>query len=254
MNAYGLDAAILLPALFVGLLVCATHVPLGLQVLARGIVFIDLALAQIAALGPIIAGRLGYATDGWMGQVFAVGAALCGALLLTFTERRWPRTQEPLIGALFVLAASGAVLLVAHDPHGGEALRGLLEGQILWVDPGQLPLLAALTLGLLVLWGVFMRRAARAGFYLVFACAVTLSVQVVGVYLVFATLILPALAVQAVVGRARLVAGYLTASLGYLAGLAVSALMDLPASACIAWSLAVSSLICARITRGPRMA
>ena len=71
--------------------------------------------------------------DGWPVQVAAALAALAGALLLTWTERRWPDVQEALIGVVFVLAASGGILLLANNPHGGEHLRDLLVGQILWV-------------------------------------------------------------------------------------------------------------------------
>ena len=117
-----------------GLLVLATHVPLGTQVLARGIVFIDLAIAQIAGLGVIAADALGFEPQGWAVQVAALAAALLGALLLTWTEKRWPDVQEALIGVLFVLAASAGMLLLANNPHGGEHLKDLLVGQILWVQ------------------------------------------------------------------------------------------------------------------------
>src|SRR5690606_13705023 len=106
---------ILAPAFCAGLLVIATHVPLGAQVLRRGIVFIDLAIAQIAALGVIAAGMAGVASGGWPMQLAAALAALGGALLLTWTERRWPEVQEAQIGVLFVLAASAAVLLLARN-------------------------------------------------------------------------------------------------------------------------------------------
>ena len=86
MNFDALTPAILLPALIAGLLVTATHVPLGMQVLARGIVFIDLAVAQIAGVGVILADAMGWAPQGAAVQVAAFSAALAGALLLTWTE------------------------------------------------------------------------------------------------------------------------------------------------------------------------
>src|SRR5437762_5835402 len=88
MNFAAIDIGILLPALLAGLLVLATHVPLGMQVLSRGIVFIDLAIAQIAGLGVIIADMMGWAPQGVGGQAAALLMALGGALLLTWTERR----------------------------------------------------------------------------------------------------------------------------------------------------------------------
>ena len=93
MNTDGLDLAILWPALVAGLLVVATHVPLGIQVLGRGIVFIDLAIAQIAGLGVVAADLLGFEAHGWAVQVSALSAALAGALLLTWTEKLWPDIQ-----------------------------------------------------------------------------------------------------------------------------------------------------------------
>src|SRR5439155_6014922 len=99
------DLSILLPALVAGLLVTATHVPLGTQVLARGIVFIDLAIAQIAGCGVLLADHLGFEPEGIAVQIAALAAALSGALLLTWTERRWPEVQEAVIGVVFVLAA-----------------------------------------------------------------------------------------------------------------------------------------------------
>src|SRR5438045_9344192 len=100
-----LEFGILFPAFVAGLLVLATHVPLGQQVLNRGIVFIDLAIAQVAGLGVTVADAFGFEPQGWRVQAAAVAAALLGAVLLTGTERKWPEVQEALIGVLFVLAA-----------------------------------------------------------------------------------------------------------------------------------------------------
>lgn len=95
MNWEGLDSSILGPACLAGLIVLATHVPLGTRVLARGIIFIDLAIAQIAALGVILAQFLGMDEHGFGVQVAAAIAALLGAGLLSATDKRWPRFQEP---------------------------------------------------------------------------------------------------------------------------------------------------------------
>ena len=116
----------------------ATHVPLGMQVLARGIVFIDLAIAQIAGCGVLLADQLGFEAEGVAVQVAALAAALGGALLLTWTERVWPDVQEAVIGVTFVLGATGSVLLLASNVHGSEHLRDLLVGQILWAQPARL--------------------------------------------------------------------------------------------------------------------
>ena len=113
--------------------------------LSRGIVFIDLAIAQVAGLGVIAATPSVSPIEGWGAQIAAGAAALAGALLLTWTERKRPEVQEALIGILFVLASTAQILLLANDPHGGENLKDLLAGQILWVSNAQLIRTAVLT-------------------------------------------------------------------------------------------------------------
>jgi zinc/manganese transport system permease protein len=241
MNWSSLDSSLLMPALLAGLLILLTHVPLGRIVLSRGIVFLDLAIAQIAGLGVMAAHQ--YGLESGMGvQLAAVAAALLGALLLGWTERRWPDTQEALIGSTFVVAACVGILLLAHDPHGGEELQDMLAGQILWVGKEQLKWAGLVTavLGVLLL-SPFSRKGL--GFYAVFAAAVTLSVQLAGVYLVFASLILPALAVRGAPGNKGLAFAWTLGALGYGLGLAASALMDWPSGAIIVCVIALLSLL-----------
>jgi zinc/manganese transport system permease protein len=176
-------------------------------------------------------------------QVAAVCAALLGALLLTWTEKKLPEQQEALIGVMFILAACAGILLLAGNPHGGEHLKELLVGQILWVTTTQLAWLAGLTAVLVAALGFgLVRRLGRFGFYGVFALAVTASVQLVGVYLVFSSLIIPALATRGLRGPRRHFAGYALGAAGYAMGLALSALWDLPSGAVIVWALAASGL------------
>lgn len=243
MNGEALNLGLLGPAFVAGLLVLASHVPLGRQVLARGIVFIDLAVAQVAALGLLAANLFGFEPQGWQVQAVATIAALAGALLLTWLEQHWPQVEEALIGAMFVLAASAALLLLAHNPHGGEHLRDLLAGQILWVGWADLPAAAGITLAAGLLWLVMRERFPRMGFYLPFAVVVTVSVQLVGVYLVFSSLILPALAVRTWPPRWQLAGGMAIGAAGYLLGLAASSLFDLPSGALIVWMLALVGLL-----------
>ncbi|HDP90274.1 MAG TPA: metal ABC transporter permease, partial [Thioalkalivibrio sp.] len=143
MSLDGLEASILLPALVAGLLVLAVHVPLGREVLARGIIFMDLAVAQIAGLGVVLGQALGWG-GGLAVQAAAFAAAVFGALLLSVFERRLAAVQEAVIGSAFVLAATGALLVVAGDPHAGAVIGDLLAGQVLWVDWGQLGLVGVL--------------------------------------------------------------------------------------------------------------
>ena len=257
MTLGGVDLAILLPAFVVGLLVLATHVPLGMQVLERGIVFIDLAIAQIAGLGVITADAFGWEPQGWAVQAAAVSAALLGALALTWTERRWPEIQEALIGALFVVASSAGILLLAGNPHGGEHLKDLLVGQILWVGWSQIGAMALLTALVLALWFGAHDRLGRIGFYVLFALAVTASVQLVGVYLVFSSLIVPALAARHWPSRLKLIGGWTLGAVAYLVGLALSARYDLPSGAVVVLAMAGLAPLAAwlvgrrRVTRAP---
>jgi zinc/manganese transport system permease protein len=234
MNFTGFDFTILLPAFLAGVLVTATHVPLGTQVLNRGIVFIDLAIAQIAGLGVVCADWLGFEPQGWAVQVSALTAALTGALLLTWTEKRWPEVQEALIGVAFILAASGALIVLAANPHGAENLKELLVGQILWVTPARLAPVAIAYAVILLVWFTQRARIGRIGFYIVFACTVTVSVQLVGLYLVFTTLIVPVLATRHMEKRS-LLAGYALGTAGYAVGLVVSAATDWPSGPAIVW-------------------
>ena len=250
MNWSALDWGILGPAFIAGLLVLSTHVPLGTQVLDRGIVFIDLAIAQIAGLGVIAADAVGLPEGGVAVQVAAVTAALLGALLLTWTERKAPQQQEALIGVMFILAACASILLLAGNPHGGEHLKELLIGQILWVSTTQLLWLGGVSvLLLLALWQGWVSRLGRFGFYAAFAVAVTASVQLVGVYLVFASLIIPALATRALRGARRYRMAYAVGVAGYASGLALSALLDLPSGAVVVWTLAACAVAGASLPR-----
>ena len=179
------------------MLVTATHVPLGAQVLARGIVFIDLAIAQIAGCGVLLADRLGFEAEGVAVQIAALAAALAGALLLTWTERRWPDVQEAVIGVVFVLAATGGDPAPRRATCAAASIcatcwwdRSFGRAPAIWLGSGRLRRRS---------WrsgSASRQRLGRIGFYAIFACAVTVSVQLVGLYLVFATLIVPPLATR----------------------------------------------------------
>lgn len=244
MNWSAMDLSILAPALLAGLLVTATHVPFGQRVLKRGIIFLDLAIAQIAGLGIIAAYSFQWQPGGWQVQLVAMTAAILGVLFLNFTEQRWPQIQEAIIGSLFVLASSGSILLLATNPHGGEQLKELLVGQILWVSYEQLIPVAILYAVILGIWFKLSQQASSLYFYLLFALTITASVQLVGVYLVFASLILPALAIRNV-SKFTLGYGYIIGAIGYLTGLIMAALLDLPAGAMIVYSLAITALFVA---------
>lgn len=245
-----LDWALIAAPFVAGLIVLASHVPLGREVLKRGVVFVDLAVAQIAGLGVITAHALGWEAEGWGVQAAAFSAALTGAWLLTRIEHYWPRLSEPMIGALFVLAASLAALISSHDPHGGEHLRDLLVGQILWVNWHQVAWAGIVSIAALLLWRALQHR--RWAFYPVLALCVTVSVQLVGVWLVFASLILPALAVTRLTLRPAWLFGVMLGGLAYAFGLMLSAWFDWPAGAVIVLMLALCALVAARIIAASR--
>ncbi|MEQ1674324.1 MAG: metal ABC transporter permease [Candidatus Nitrotoga sp.] len=237
-----IELSILVPAFVAGLLILATHVPLGMKILARGIIFADLAVAQIAGLGVIIAGFLEVTEYPLAVQIIAAGSAILGAILLAIIERKLPEVQEACIGLLFVLAASGSILLMNRDTHTGEHLQNLLVGQILWVSNDQLFGTFTLTAVLLASWRVLHKQLGSIGFYILFALAVTASVQLVGVYLVFASLIIPALATYKMQQHRMLAAGLIGIT-GYAVGLWLSVWADLPSGATIIWAMAVAGTL-----------
>jgi len=237
------ELSILAPALLAGILVLASHVPLGQEVLRRGIIFIDLAIAQVAGLGVIAADTMGSEPHGWTVQVFAVGSALMVAAILNWCGKRWPDIQEAIIGVSFVLAAAAGMLLLAGNPHGGEHLKELLVGQILWVSADQLWPTACVYAACLGLWFGFRDRMQGVGFYVIFAIVITASVQLVGVYLVFASLIVPALATRRLHSRwASVLLGYAVGIAAYLAGLSASIMWDLPPGPVIIWALVILAI------------
>lgn len=243
MNIEGLDASILAPAFVAGLIVLMTHIPLGHEVLRRGIIFIDIAVAQIAGLGVIIAYTLGWDEHGIEAQAAAVTSALLGAWVLNTLERKHGQHQEALIGTSFVLAATGGILLLANNPHAGEHLKEMLVGQILWVEWGRLLYAGVVSAVVLLVWALYRDRIGSLGFYLLFAVAITVSVQLVGVYLVFASLIIPALATFKCMLKSCYGMSVLIGVSGYASGLIVSALLDLPSGAVIVWMIAVCALV-----------
>lgn len=241
MSQFLLQVEILWPALLAGLLVLATHVPLGREVLQRGIIFLDLAIAQTAAFGVVLAGTFwmeeGGANQGIFTTFIAVMAAIAGSLVLYSIRKLEVRLQESFIGILFVLMATGIILLLSADPHGGERLKEILVGQILWLNASDLLQLFIVYAVILALWLFCRDKLGDWLFYPLFAVTITLSTQIVGVYLVFASLIIPS--VSTLYQQNPLIKAYALGIVGYVVGLIISASVDLPAGAAIVWSLAI---------------
>lgn len=232
---------ILWPAFLAGLLVLTSHVPLGRQVLQRGIIFIDLAVAQAAATGALASQLLLPDSSEPVRQAGALLAALLVAVLLHRLAHRHKKNQEALIGGSFVLLASLAVLLASHDPHGSDHLHAALSGQILWVSSTQLVWLAAASTVALLL--VRFTRGELLNFYLPLAIAVTAAVQAIGVYLVFACLIFPAMAVSRMPSRGGLAVGIIIGAAGVASGLLFSLAADLPSGPVAVITIALAALL-----------
>ncbi|MFT3666415.1 metal ABC transporter permease [Piscinibacter sp.] len=215
-------------ALVFGLLALA---PLGEQVLRRGVVFIDLAVAQAAAATALWAGTMSEHPDPWLTQALAAGGALACAALVAWLSRRWPSQREALIGLLYVLGASMALLGARHDAHGHERLAELLAADVLWAGWLQVAILAACALA------VHATRRWLGGdrmFFPVFALAASAAVPVLGLFVVFALLIAPALWRQAGCGWPLALSA---AGAACALGLAGSWLLDAPSGACVALML-----------------
>ena len=236
-----------LPVLVAGLLILASHIPLGYQVLKRGIVFIDLAIAQVAALGTVLASQMqGHDGDQWLLQGMAILCALLGVGLVAWVNKNVPEWREAFIGLIYVTAASVLVLLVAGQPKGGQLLTSTLSGDILWLTWQDLSLLALIAVFVQFFTHLWPEKLERF-FYLVFAVTITLSVVKAGIYLVFVCLIAPALA--SIVHNRSKVWSYLVGCMGFIIGLTVAWHYDLPAAACIVVSVILSLIVALGIQR-----
>jgi zinc/manganese transport system permease protein len=237
------------------LVLTAIHVYLGLHVLARGVIFVDLALAQVAALGITLAFLAGHPIQSdaayWYALAFTIGGA---ALFAVSRVHRAPIPQEAIIGMVYAVSAAAAVLVVDRAPQGGEHIKQLLVGSILTVTPAEIARLAALY-ALIGVFQVAVRRplleisfdpeaAARNGrwvrwwdfwFYVTFGLVVTSSVRIAGVLLVFSYLVVPAAAGALLSASVpgRLLVGWAVGALVSVAGLSASFAWDLPTGAAV---------------------
>lgn len=233
-----LDAWFLAPALALVFGLIAL-MPLGHQVLLRGVVFIDLAVAQAAAAAALMAAAF-IDHPGWLGtQGSAMVGALVSAALVAWLARQWPAQREALIGLVYVAAASLALLAARADPHGRERLSQLLAADVLWADWAQVGLLAACALAMLALRPLLARNRC---FYAAFALVASLVVPVLGLFVVFAALIAPALWMRAGRHWGQALAATGTAC---AAGLLLSWLLDAPSGACVALALALAGALSA---------
>jgi zinc/manganese transport system permease protein len=227
------------------------HVYFGIEVLRRKVIFVDLALAQIAALGTTVAFMLGHSMQGHAAYFYSLAFTLAAAVLLSFTRRLSTRLpQEALIGVIYVVAAAVAILLIDRAPQGAEHLKQILTGNILTTGADELFTVAPLYLVVGLLHALLRRRIAAADgawawelvFYASFGIVVTSSVALAGVLLVFSFLIIPACIGVLYADRLgpQLAIGWITGTLACVAGLAASYLLDLPTGAAMVCGFGVA--------------
>ena len=251
------------------LILTGIHAYLGLHVVERGVIFVDLALAQIAAFGATLGFLWGFGLHALGSYVTALGFTLVGAAIFAATRLRRPVVpQEALIGIVYAVAAAAVILVLSRAPEGGEELKALLVGHLLFVEWDEIlrmavlygvtglllwqvrkPLLTisqnpdrAFARGLRVRWWDFL-------FYAIFGVVVTSSVELAGVLLVFSFLIVPAICgvlLAKTIGQ-RLLVGWAVGTLTSIAGILASYVWDLPTGAAVVCAFGASLLVCAAL-------
>ena len=244
---------------------------LGLHVVQRGIIFIDIAMAQMASLGICVAVLAGLDPEDWRTFLIALAVTLLGAALFSFTGKRKSAVpQEAIIGITYVVSAAAAVLLLSRSAHGNEEIRNMLVGDITVVRAFEVwrcfgvfvavGLLHYFTRRSFLLVSFDRERAYEAGlrvrwwdfgFYALFGLVVTIFVRVAGVLLVFSYLIVPAVCAVILTRRiaARLFIGWLVSLAGGLAGLYLSYYGDFPSGAAIVCTFGVLLTILAIVAK-----
>ena len=238
----------------------------GLHIIRREVIFVDLALAQVATLGTCVCLFLGHEADDPHNYFWSLGFTLVGALLFTFTRagKRARVPQEALIGIIYVVAAAAGILLLSKSPHGKEELQRTLVGDLLTVTPQEIGKTAALYAVIAVVHLIFRKQFIRLSFehqqaepsslnvrlwdflfYALFGLIVTSFVQVGGVLMVFSYLIVPAACGVYLANSlaTRLLIGWCVATLASMGGLYASFKFDVPTGAAIVCTLGVALLL-----------
>lgn len=257
---------VLLPAFVAGLILTGMLAYLGVHVVERGVIFVDLSLAQIAALGTTIGFLFGYDVHSQTGYLFSLGFTFLGAAVfaLSRVHRNTRIPQEAIIGIAYAVAAAASILAMSKATRETEHLKEMLIGNILSVTWGELARTAALYAAIGVFHFVFRKKfllisldegkAERQGlsirfwdllFYVSFGFVVTSSVAIAGVLLVFSFLIVPAVSAMLFAERlgARLAIGWSMGAIASAMGVYLSYLLDLPTGATIVTSLGAALLL-----------
>ncbi|RME94780.1 MAG: metal ABC transporter permease [Verrucomicrobia bacterium] len=239
----------------------------GLHIVRRGVIFVDLALAQVATLGTCLCLLLGHEPGDPHNYFYSLAFTLIGAFIFTFTrsDREGRVPQEALIGIVYVVSAAAGILLLSHSPHGKEELQKTLVGDPLTVSWRGIWTTAVLFALIGAVHFVFRRRFIRLSFehdhvpldwttrawdflfYALFGLVVTSFVRVGGVLLVFSYLIIPAVCgaylTRSLAGS--LLVGWVAAMTGSIGGLVASYTLDLPTGAAIVCALGLVLIIAA---------
>lgn len=241
---------------------------LGLHIVRRGVIFVDLALAQVATLGTCLAILLDYDAHDWRSYLMAFGFTLVGAAIFTLTRTREHHhvPQEALIGITYVVAAATAILMLNNSPHGNEELKETLVGDPLHLqEPKQVLFPLALYAVIALIHFIFRKQFAMISFapehaekeglsirrwdflfYALFGLVVTTFVRIGGVLLVFSYLIIPAVCANFLARRLRvlLLIGWLIAIVASAAGIYASSKFNLPMGAAIVAGLGACLIVC----------
>jgi len=236
---------ILLPPFVAAMVILLTHAYFGLHIIQREVIFVDLALAQIAALGSTVAFLVGAEHGSTEAYAFAVGFTLLGALIFSFTRlEESPVPQEAIIGITFVVASAAVILLASFSSEGTEYVRETLTGSLIWVT---WPTIGKVTAGysLICLFHYLMRRTMLAitfapgrvqrlrfwdfVFYGTFGVTITASVQIAGVLMVFSVLVIPAVVAFFYTRRFThaLYLAWASGTVAIIVGLGISFAMDI---------------------------
>ncbi len=248
------------------LVLTGIHAYLGFHVIERGVIFVDLALAQVAAFGATIGLLWGWGLHSTEGYFCALGCTIVGAAILALTRMRKPVVpQESLIGIVYVMSAAASIMVLSRSPEGGEELKNLLVGHLLFVDNAEI-------VKILIIYSIvgFIHWSAREKFFLMsaskdfsrypglnvrlwdflfyasFGVVVTSSTELAGVLLVFSFLIIPAVCASLLSSsvRGRLLIGWISGALTSVIGIAASYYLDFPTGATVVCAFGVTLLIC----------
>lgn len=236
---------LLLPPFCAAMIILLTHAYFGLHVIQREVIFVDLALAQIAALGGTVAFMLGAAHGSAEAYMASFGFTLLGAFIFSVSRMEdSPVPQEAIIGITYVVASAAVILLASFSAEGSDHVRETLTGSLIWVT---WPTVAkvALSYGAIGAFHYFLRRTMLAitwapgtvrrlrfwdfVFYATFGVAITSSVQIAGVLMVFSVLVIPAVVAffYTRTFRAALILAWVSGTVAVVAGLGLSFALDM---------------------------